>query len=95
MKLIKKAAFVGLLTFLTHASVTQADTIDQYINGPWLMFGWASWLGEDAVGCAPADPDGLSCTIYGDEVAAPASPWAFTAPTGWRAAHSARCPMVS
>lgn len=80
MRLISKAVFVGMFTLVLQTPAAQAETIDQYINGPWLVFGWASWLGDETVGCQPADPNGMSCMIYGDAVPAPPPPWTFTAP---------------
>ena len=62
-----------------NSSVTAADAVSP--DGTWYGFGFLD-VGDDAVGCFPADPAGLGCgaSTGTPTVFAPASPWTFDCP---------------
>lgn len=61
---------------------TLAEDVSDQANGPWMMFGFAPYTNDWAVGCRPADPDGAYCYPQGYSVQAPAPPWEFTVEEG-------------
>ena len=92
-----KSLAVGALAIVLQVFTpsAQADSIDPYRDGSWLMFTWAPWLGEVARGCRPADPGGLPCNPYSDKITpAPAPPWTFTMPAEGGGVDGSRLRLV-